>query len=99
MTEKKQDEQPLEGKFSVDLSELRRPVDDVFPQAHRQIALATNHCASPPFGCGNPVTGFRDKRSADEYRITAMCQNCQDKLFGGDDEDPDDGPSLYSTEL
>lgn len=80
MSEKK-DEQPMEGRFSVDLSDLRRPVDDLFPDAHRQISLATNHCVSPPFGCGRPVTGFSDQASAREYKITGMCQACQDRMY------------------
>lgn len=43
-------------------------------------------CVSPPMGCGRPLrsglsTAFRDQSSRDEYRLTGMCQDCQDKLF------------------
>jgi len=76
----------MEGRFSVDLSELRRPVDDIFPGANRQVSIATAHCVSPPFGCGNPITGFNDSLSAKEYKITGMCQACQDKMFAEPEE-------------
>lgn len=90
MTDKKHDEQPMSGRFLVDLSELRRPVDDVFPEAHRQIAMATGFCASPPIGCGQKANGFRDEVSAREYKITSLCQRCQDRIFAESDEDSDD---------
>jgi hypothetical protein len=37
-----------------------------------------------PF-CGklvNAVTGFRDELSRKEFRISGLCQACQDKVFG-----------------
>ena len=42
--------------------------------------------------CGEPVLSFRDKKSLEEYHITAMCQNCQDKFFEPDpyEEDADE---------
>ena len=33
------------------------------------------------FGCGEATT-FRDALSEKEYRISGMCQQCQDKTFG-----------------
>lgn len=33
--------------------------------------------------CGNKVTGFKDALSQKEYGISGMCQECQDKTFGG----------------
>jgi len=81
----------MEGSFAVDLSELRRPVDDIFPGAHRQIAMATGHCASPPFGCGNKVEGFRDALSEKEYHITSLCQACQDRFYSEEAEDREAG--------
>lgn len=40
-------------------------------------------CAAPPFGCGNKVvmSDFRDDLSKKDYFITALCQNCQDKIY------------------
>ena len=93
MSEKKEDEL-MEGRFSVNLSELR-PVDQIFPDAHRPVAIATGTCVSPPFGCGQKVAGFSDEASAREYKITGMCQACQDKLYADtaeDDEEPEFGP-------
>lgn len=34
--------------------------------------------------CGKPATDFRDELSEREYRISGMCQQCQDKVFGED---------------
>lgn len=92
MSEKKEDE-IMEGSFSVNLAELR-PVDRIFPDAHRPVALAMGLCASPPFGCGQKVTGFNDAVSEKEYRITSLCQNCQDRIYSemADDDEPEFGP-------
>ena len=30
--------------------------------------------------------GFRDELSKKEYQISALCQKCQDEVFGGSDE-------------
>jgi hypothetical protein len=34
--------------------------------------------------CGSEIEGFRDRESAAEFRITGMCQPCQDKIFTDD---------------
>lgn len=45
--------------------------------------VAERRCASPPMGCGQPLTEpFRDEMSAREYGITGLCQRCQDEVFG-----------------
>lgn len=31
--------------------------------------------------CNGYVTGFKDALSAQEYRISGMCQKCQDSVF------------------
>jgi len=31
--------------------------------------------------CGKPITGFRDVLSEKEYRISGLCQECQDGVF------------------
>ena len=33
--------------------------------------------------CGEPATGLRDELSRREYIISGLCQECQDKTFGG----------------
>jgi hypothetical protein len=92
MSEKKndQDEPLMEGRFSINLAELR-PVDQIFPEAHRSIAIATGNCASPPIGCGRKVAGFTDAISAKEYQITGFCQSCQDRFYAEMAEDEEAG--------
>jgi uncharacterized CHY-type Zn-finger protein len=34
--------------------------------------------------CNNLIDDFRNKKSMDEYKISGMCQQCQDKTFGED---------------
>ena len=31
--------------------------------------------------CGKEVKGFKDRLSAREFRISHLCQKCQDKVF------------------
>lgn len=45
-----------------------------------QDAAIPGHCIPAPMGCGEPLTGFTDDVSRDEYRITGLCQHCQDSL-------------------
>lgn len=39
--------------------------------------LKDGYCAT----CGKVVGSFRDKLSEKEYRISQMCQHCQDSVF------------------
>lgn len=50
----------------------------------RSTAIKRNRCIPQPIGCGNMVGEFRDELSRTEYRISGLCQNCQDKIFGGE---------------
>lgn len=52
----------------------------------RTTAINENKCIPKPIGCGNVVGSFRDKLSEKEYTISGLCQNCQDKIFGTDEE-------------
>jgi hypothetical protein len=54
---------------------------------NRTEAIYTNKCASPPAGCGGDASQFKDPLSRQEYTILGLCQNCQDKIFGGSDDD------------
>ena len=36
--------------------------------------------------CGGEARIFRDAISRKEYTISAMCQDCQDKVFGSEEE-------------
>ena len=58
--------------------------------AGRTSAINDNKCVDPPFGCGGPATEFRDQLSAREYRISGLCQICQDKIFTSEIDDEED---------
>lgn len=52
--------------------------------------VASRLCQSPPFGCGRAgVTpaSFRDDEARAEYEMSALCQACQDRVFGDVDDD------------
>ena len=34
--------------------------------------------------CKNKVIKFRDELSKKEYKISGLCQKCQDKIWGGE---------------
>lgn len=44
----------------------------------RSLSLAGNNCVS----CGGRADTFRDEISRREYKISSLCQKCQDKVFG-----------------
>jgi len=50
--------------------------------AGRTTAITTDTCVRQPYGCGKPALAFRDSLSRDEYRISGLCQDCQDLVFG-----------------
>lgn len=56
-------------------------IENVF-QVDRRATIEANRCVSTPIGCGQPIKGFRDTLSRDEYKISGLCQNCQDNIFG-----------------
>lgn len=45
-------------------------------------SITANKCFPKPIGCGKPAVEFRDAVSHREYRISGLCQKCQDKVFG-----------------
>ncbi len=61
---------------------LDRLLQDVFG-FDRRATIQADRCAPPPVGCGGPVDpdGFRDEASKTEYRISALCQQCQNEVF------------------
>lgn len=54
--------------------------------AGRTTAIHENKCIQPPLGCGKLVVmaDFRNDISRREYRISGLCQSCQDEIFGKD---------------
>lgn len=61
-------------------------VTNLLDEVHaiRDAAVSTKCCAKKPFGCGEPVEGFRDALSKREYAISGLCQRCQDAVFGAE---------------
>ena len=61
--------------------EMQKFVDgfarDLFGRSQSE-AQAASICVM----CGHEVGNFRDELSAKEYKISGMCQNCQDEFFG-----------------
>lgn len=68
----------------------------------REDAIKAGRCVDPPIGCGKRIPNwgrpelpmFRDEASAREYRITGMCQQCQDHFEEWalqQEEESDDG--------
>ena len=47
----------------------------------RTTAITSDRCVEPPFGCGKSVGEFKDILSVQEYRISGLCQACQDSVF------------------
>jgi hypothetical protein len=58
---------------------------DLDRMAGRTDAIRNDRCVRKPIGCGEPATEFRDALSEREFRISGLCQKCQDRLFGGDE--------------
>lgn len=56
-----------------------RPADSLFP--NRRVAIHADICAI----CSNAASEFKDDLSRREYRISGLCQACQDSVFGSDD--------------
>ena len=48
----------------------------------RTSSIVANKCIKPPLGCGEKITGFNDSLSEKEYKISGLCQDCQNKVFG-----------------
>jgi len=48
----------------------------------REAQIKGNVCVPAPIGCGGPANEFRDAFSEKEYRMSGLCQKCQDEFFG-----------------
>lgn len=58
-----------------------RPVDILFPEMKRSASILNRVCIPKPIGCGQPIVRFKDSVSESEYRISGLCQECQDNFF------------------
>jgi hypothetical protein len=52
----------------------------------RKIAFENNTCVA----CAKPAHEFRDELSAREWKISALCQICQDEVFAEPEEDDEE---------
>ncbi len=79
----------LQGLDNFDIPLTARPAAEMFPEAAER--AREGRCTT----CGRAIedTAFRDALSAREFRISGMCQVCQDSVWlalGGSEEDEDD---------
>ena len=58
----------------------KKPAGKLFPGAANTIRQG--FCPT----CQKPIGKFKDKTSEREFEISGMCQECQDKVFGGDED-------------
>lgn len=57
---------------------MTKPADILFPEAEK--AREKGNCPT----CSNPIGIFRNPISEREFKISGMCQECQDSVFGKD---------------
>ena len=49
--------------------------------ASREETIRARRCMPAPIGCGGDAHAFKDSLSVKEYRISGLCQACQDKIW------------------
>jgi hypothetical protein len=69
--------QPMSDKTEA----MKDAIEHFFPGTRQ--ALAAGKCPL----CRKPILAFRDLLSAKEFEISGMCQECQDDVFGENNED------------
>jgi hypothetical protein len=58
-------------------------------------SIKSDRCVFDPT---HDATTFRDELSRKEYTISGMCQDCQDSMFGTDEDGPgDDHDTFFSS--
>jgi len=62
----------------------------VFNGKDRVTCIKEGTCITCDDAKGIKATSFRDDISRKEYSISAMCQSCQDDVFGVSDDEPED---------
>ena len=65
--------------------DLSKPIFALMP--HLADRIMCNVCTF----CAVALDEFRDELSAKEYSISGMCQSCQDKTFGVNEEELEEG--------
>ena len=71
---------PVEVRHQVAQELSQKPAAQLDPAA----PLLVMHGSCPL--CGQSAVSFRDELSVKEYRISGLCQSCQDQVFGADGE-------------
>lgn len=61
-----------------------RPINAIFPD--RVKAVSEGICPLPDCRKEIKMEDFKDEISRREYRISGMCQSCQDKVFAEPEE-------------
>ncbi|HLE86817.1 MAG TPA: hypothetical protein VI727_04070 [Candidatus Brocadiaceae bacterium] len=56
-----------------------KPIELIFPG--HQAKIDAGICTT----CGGKVGAMRDELSRKEVRISGMCQDCQDRVFGSEE--------------
>ena len=62
----------------------------VFNGKDRPTCIREGICITCDDAHGIIASSFRDDISRKEYSISAMCQSCQDDIFGESDDEPED---------
>lgn len=68
-------------------SKKSQPMESAIKRAmgfDRRTAIILDLCQPEPIGCGGDATEFADELSRAEYRISGLCQKCQDQFFSED---------------
>jgi len=68
---------------------MKRPVDQLFPGLEREANITAARCVMAKSGhCEGTGSAekFNDDISAREFKISGLCQACQDNVFGGEGE-------------
>lgn len=64
-------------KTGISLRDLKASLTGLPPA---ELGAWGGKCIKPPLGCGGEALDFRDRTSLNEYRITGLCQRCQDNM-------------------
>jgi hypothetical protein len=89
------EEEIIRRTVSIPMSDFRHAIlgGDSVDDARRE-----DRCIQAPIGCGRPLsetieakdrlgyTWFRDPTSNSDYKITGLCQACQDRVYGEGEE-------------
>jgi len=53
----------------------------------RRDYIKRNKCVPAPIGCGGDAVEFDSVSSEKEYTLSGMCQECQNKFFGENEDE------------